>query len=74
MSTMSRNETQITVTSDVEIEMTRTFDAPRELVYAACTRPEHMAQWWGPNGFTNTVQQMDVRTGGPLAGRVPVSS
>ena len=64
MTTMSRNETEIRVTSDVEIEMTRTFDAPRELVFEACTRPEHMAQWWGPRGYTLPVCEMDVRPGG----------
>ena len=64
MTTMSRNDTEITVTSDTEIEMTRTFDAPRELVYEACTQPRHMAQWWGPRGYTLPVCEMDVRTGG----------
>lgn len=46
------------------IIMTRLFDAPRELVWKACTDPMHVAQWWGPRGYTNTVQQMDVRPGG----------
>ncbi len=30
----------------------RVFDAPRELVFAAFTDPKHLAQWWGPDGFT----------------------
>jgi uncharacterized protein YndB with AHSA1/START domain len=64
MTTTNRNDTEIRVTSDTEIEMSRTFDAPRELVYAACTRPEHMAQWWGPRGYTLPVCEMDVRPGG----------
>jgi uncharacterized protein YndB with AHSA1/START domain len=42
----------------------RVFNAPRELVFDVWTKPEHVAQWWGPNGFTNTIQQMDVRPGG----------
>jgi uncharacterized protein YndB with AHSA1/START domain len=40
--------------SDREIVTTRVIDAPRELVFKAWTDPEHLAQWWGPKGFTNT--------------------
>ena len=47
-----------------EIVAARVFDAPRELVFDAWTDPEHVAQWWGPNGFTNTIHEMDVRPGG----------
>jgi uncharacterized protein YndB with AHSA1/START domain len=50
--------------ADRAIMTTRSFDAPRELVYKAFTTPEHVAQWWGPNGFTNTIHTMDVRPGG----------
>lgn len=51
-------------TTDREITATRVFDAPRELVFEAWTDPKHIAQWWGPNGFTNTIHSMDVRPGG----------
>jgi uncharacterized protein YndB with AHSA1/START domain len=51
-------------TSDREIITTRVFDAPRELVFAAWTDPKHVAEWWGPKGFTNTIYEMDVRPGG----------
>jgi len=51
-------------TSDREIGTTRLLDAPRELVWKAWTDPTHVAQWWGPNGFTNTITEMDVRPGG----------
>src|SRR5437016_4897301 len=47
-----------------EIVASRVFDAPRELVWKLWTEPEHIAQWWGPNGFTNTIHSMDVRPGG----------
>ncbi|HLI91133.1 MAG TPA: SRPBCC family protein [Ktedonobacteraceae bacterium] len=47
-----------------EIIMTRTFDAPRELVYRAYTDPRLIPQWWGPKSETTTVDQMDVRQGG----------
>ena len=47
-----------------EFVITRTFDAPRDLVYRAWTEPKHMAQWWGPHHFTNPICEMDVRPGG----------
>ncbi len=43
---------------------TRVFDAPRKLVFAAFTDPQHLAQWWGPNGFTTTTSAFDFRGGG----------
>ena len=43
---------------------TRVFDAPRALVFAAFTDPKHLAQWWGPNGFTTTTSAFDFRPGG----------
>jgi len=42
----------------------REFDAPRDLVFVAFTDPKHLAQWWGPNGFTTTTQAFDFRLGG----------
>jgi uncharacterized protein YndB with AHSA1/START domain len=42
----------------------RIYDAPRELVWAAWTDPKHLAQWWGPNGFTTTTSAFDFRPGG----------
>jgi uncharacterized protein YndB with AHSA1/START domain len=47
-----------------ELVFTRVFDAPRELVFEAWTDPKHVAQWWGPTGFTTTISEMDVRPGG----------
>ena len=49
---------------DREIVNTRTVNAPRELVYAAWTDPEHLKHWWGPAGFTNTFTDFDLRPGG----------
>lgn len=51
-------------TSDREMVITRLIDAPRELVWEAMTKPEHVVHWWGPNGFTNTLEKMDFRVGG----------
>jgi uncharacterized protein YndB with AHSA1/START domain len=42
----------------------RIFAAPRELVFAAFTDPKHLAQWWGPDGFTTTTHSFDFRPGG----------
>jgi uncharacterized protein YndB with AHSA1/START domain len=47
-----------------EVVVTRTFDAPRELVFRACTDPELIPRWWGPARLTTTVEQMDARPGG----------
>jgi uncharacterized protein YndB with AHSA1/START domain len=60
----ARTNNAATSTADREIIITRTFDAPRELVWEAWTNPEHVAQWWGPDGFTTTIEVMDVRVGG----------
>jgi len=49
-----------------ETTITRVYDAPRELVWKAWTEPERLAQWYGPRGWTNPLEQitMDVRPGG----------
>jgi len=49
-----------------EVSMTRTLDAPRDLVFAAWTDPEHLKHWWGPTGFTNPVCEFDARPGGAI--------
>jgi uncharacterized protein YndB with AHSA1/START domain len=51
-------------TTDRELIVSRLLNAPRELVFKVWTSPKHVAKWWGPDGFTNTVQEMDVRPGG----------
>ncbi len=45
------------------IVVTRMFDASRELVWKAITDPKHVAQWYGGQGFTNPVCEMDLRPG-----------
>ena len=49
---------------ELEFAFTRLIDAPRELVFAAFKDPHHISQWWGPNRFTTTTYEMDVRVGG----------
>jgi uncharacterized protein YndB with AHSA1/START domain len=58
---MTKNTTD---TQDREIVITRVFDAPRDLVWQAMTDPRHVIHWWGPRGFSTTIEEMDVRPGG----------
>ncbi|OOQ61749.1 SRPBCC family protein [Mucilaginibacter pedocola] len=46
------------------MRITRIFKAPVALLWEVWTNPEHIVNWWGPNGFTNTIQTMDVSEGG----------
>jgi uncharacterized protein YndB with AHSA1/START domain len=50
--------------ADREIVISREFNAPRELVWEAMTNPKHVVNWWGPRGFTTTIETMDFRVGG----------
>ncbi len=52
--------------TDRELVITRVFDAPRELVFKAWTDPKHVAEWWGPKGFTNPICELDLRPGGAI--------
>jgi uncharacterized protein YndB with AHSA1/START domain len=51
-------------TSNREIVISRVINAPIERVWDAFTNPEHLVHWWGPDGFTNTFKEIDVRVGG----------
>jgi uncharacterized protein YndB with AHSA1/START domain len=51
-------------TVDRELVVTRVIDAPRVLVFKAWTEPEHIARWWGPQGYTTIFCEMDIRPGG----------
>ena len=55
---------QIAAPAEREIVIRRVFDAPRAQVFEAWTDPKRIAQWWGPRGFTTTIDEMDVRPGG----------
>ncbi len=46
------------------IVMSRTYDAPRDLIWKVITDPEHVARWWGGAGASNVISEMDVRPGG----------
>ncbi len=48
----------------LDIRMSRDFNAPRELVFKACTDPALLAQWWGQKSTTTTVDKLEPRMGG----------
>jgi uncharacterized protein YndB with AHSA1/START domain len=60
------NHTTVERTSDREVVVTRTFDAPARLVFEAWTKPELFEQWWVPRSMGMTLRscELDVRTGG----------
>ena len=51
---------------DQQVEITRIFDAPRQLVFEAWTDPDQVARWWGPDGFRTPPEtvEIDLRVGG----------
>jgi uncharacterized protein YndB with AHSA1/START domain len=57
---------KVSTPSDTEIRMTRLFDAPRQLVFDAMTKPEHVRRWWGciSEGHSVTQCEIDLRVGG----------
>lgn len=64
---MTENPTdamKVSLPSDTEIVLTRDFDAPREMVFDAFTRPEHLKEWWGLRNSTLSVCEVDLRVGG----------
>jgi uncharacterized protein YndB with AHSA1/START domain len=64
MTNSTTSETTFTQISELEFVMSRVFNAPRDLVFEACSQPRHMGHWWGPRGYTLTTCDMDVRPGG----------
>jgi len=54
----------ISTTPDSEIVSSRIFNVPRETLFKAWSDPNHLKNWWGPSGFTNTFNEFDFRVGG----------
>ncbi len=50
--------------TNIKLQLTRVFNAPRELVWEAMTNPKHVVNWWGPRGFSMTIEVMDFSVGG----------
>lgn len=61
---MPSNQLTLTTPSDLEIVMTRTFGAPRDLVFEAHTSCEHLKNWWGPRKYEIASCEIDFREGG----------
>ena len=51
-------------TPDCEIRSSRIVNYSVELVFTAWTNPNHLKNWWGPKGFTNTFKEFDLKPGG----------
>src|SRR6185436_8267185 len=54
----------IEILSDTEILIARAFNAPRDLVFEAMTKPEHVKQWYGCATMTVISAEIDLRVGG----------
>ncbi len=59
----NKNENK-SATADRELIISRVLNAPVELVWEVWTNPNHIKNWWGPDGFTNTISTMEVKPGG----------
>jgi uncharacterized protein YndB with AHSA1/START domain len=59
-----KNRASVEVLSDTEILITRTFDAPRDLVFEAITKPEHVRRWYGCDAMQMVTCEIDLRVGG----------
>ncbi len=62
--TLSTPTLTVTLPSDREVVLVREFDAPRDLVFEAFSKPEHIAHWWGQKGSTMPICELDFRPGG----------
>jgi uncharacterized protein YndB with AHSA1/START domain len=60
----AKNRATVEVLSDTEILISRTFDAPRDLVFEAMTKPEHVRNWYGCAAMSMTTCEIDLRVGG----------
>jgi uncharacterized protein YndB with AHSA1/START domain len=58
---MQKQENNI---AERQIQLERVLNAPIDLVWKVWTDPEHLKNWWGPNGFTNTISKMEVKPEG----------
>ena len=61
---LSKMEKVKSDTANRQLRITKLLAAPVEQVWQVWTNPEHIANWWGPAGFTSTIQKMEVAAGG----------
>ena len=57
-------QTVVAKAAELEIVSRRIFSAPRATLFALFTNPDHLAEWWGPQGFTNAIEEFDLQPGG----------
>ena len=61
----TQHKSTVTLPNDTDVVVVRAFNAPRELVFDAWTKPAFVQRWLlGPSGWTMPVCEMDVRPGG----------
>lgn len=63
---MTTKATSTAEATDREILITRTFDAPRELVFRAWSDPEHLVRWFAPHGCKLVIHEFDFTPGGVI--------
>lgn len=81
MTSSTEYKATLELPADTDILITRTFQAPADLVYMAMTTPEHVRRWWGAGHGEVTTCDIDLRVGGkwrfvltqPDGGEVPFS-
>lgn len=64
MTVSTNRKAVVTTPTDTQILITREFDAPRHLVYKACTTPELVKRWWAGDRGEVTSAEIDLRPGG----------
>lgn len=64
MAISNANASAAAKAGEVDLVITRVFDAPRSLVFEAWTDSKHVASWWGPKDFTITSCTVEFRPGG----------
>jgi len=60
----SKSKATLEVRSDVEVVMSRVFDAPRAMLFKVYTDAQHIPHWWGPRRLKTTVDKLELRVGG----------
>lgn len=69
MAAAAKSDTGIAA-GDEDFVISRTFDAPRDLVWKVWTEEKHLLQWWGPKGFEVKYAKLDLRSGGTFLYRI----
>lgn len=57
-------KTTIVDSKNRSIFSSRMIDASQDVVFKTFSNPENLKHWWGPNGFTNTIEQFEFKPGG----------